>query len=238
MGKRSKSNELQVLSYLKPQLKHPTIIKDSLRQLQRGYDGESQFYDMMQENLSEHCLPICDRPLKSDGSIFQIDYLFIINNTIYMYEIKNYTGDYYLQNDRWYIVRSKREIRNPLLQHERSRYLLKNLLQNFPKHFEVKSFIVFVNESFMLCQAPLNPSIIFPTQIIRHIQTLNRHVGLTSNTRSISIIFNHAFLILVNANASWIIFNEAARVTFNSNFTNEGNVEIFNITPIFTSSTM
>lgn|SRR5690625_729644 len=183
MEKRSKANELQILTYLSPRLKHPTTIKGRLQQLQRGYNGESQFYDIIKENLSEHYIPIYDLLLESDGSVFQIDCLIICNNSVYMYEVKNYTGDYYLQNDRWYIVRSKKEIRNPLLQLERSHYLLKDLIQSFPSRFKVKSFIVFVNESFMLYQAPLNTPIIFPTQIMRHIQTLNRHVGYRNNEK-------------------------------------------------------
>lgn len=176
-------NELQILTFLKPRTNLRPEIKRQLQQLQNGYAGESQFYKVIKQKLSEHCLPLFNLLLESDGSFFQIDCLILCNDTIYMYEVKNYAGDYYLHNDRWYIVRSKKEIRNPLLQLERSNYLLNELIQKFPARFEIKSYIIFVNKTFMLYQAPLDLPIIFPSQIKRHINILNRQVGPYANLK-------------------------------------------------------
>src|SRR5690625_3371907 len=192
-------DELQTLTYLKPRLKLTPESELRLQQLENGYTGESYFHKTLMENLSKQCLPLFDLLLESDGSLFQIDCLILCHDIIYMYEVKNYVGDYFIQNNRWYIVRTNKEIRNPLMQLERGHYLLNELIHEFPERFDIKSFIVFVNEAFTLYQAPLNTSIIFPTQIMREIKMLNRQAKFNVN------------LSKQNELAEWIIEQQVKR---------------------------
>src|SRR5699024_1035902 len=138
----------------------------------RGHVGEQKFRKIIKQTLHNEHLLLYDLLLETDGSLFQIDFLIISNDTIYLYEIKNYSGDYYIRDNRWYTVRSKKEIRNPLRQLERCTYLLKQLLQKHPTQFKVESFIIFINKEFMLYEAPVHSQLIFPSQILRHMEFL------------------------------------------------------------------
>lgn len=173
MEKLSIPNELQRLTYLKPRIKFSPENELRLTQLEAGYIGETIFNKMLENQLSNHYFPLFDLLLKSDGNIFQSDCLIISNDTIYLYEVKNYQGNYYFQDDRWYRLRNQTEIRDPFLQLKKSDYLLKKLIQRHSSRFKIKSYLVFVNQSFHLYQAPINRQIIFPNQIKQHIHYLN-----------------------------------------------------------------
>src|SRR5690625_2241914 len=173
MEKLTIPNELQKLTFLKPRLKFTPENELRMNQLESGYTGEKIFNEMLQDHLTNHHIPLFDLLLKSDGNIFQVDCLIISNDTIYLYEVKNYQGNYYVQDDQWYILRTRTEIRNPFLQLNRSEYMLKKLIRKYSSRFTVKPFLIFVNPSFQLYQAPIDMQMIFPNQILQHIQFLN-----------------------------------------------------------------
>lgn len=139
--------------------------------LKKGYEGEVMF-DALTENLQCDCLILNDLLLKVNNSIFQIDTLIIVSETVYFFEVKNHEGDYYFDSDRLYKV-PKTEYNNPLLQLNRSESLLRQLLQHtgFPLPIEAK--VVFINPEFTLYQAPLDKPIIFPTQVRGYLKKLD-----------------------------------------------------------------
>jgi hypothetical protein len=97
--------------------------------------------------------------------MFQIDSL-IISETIYVYEVKNFEGDYFYDAaaDRLY-KKPKKEYNNPLHQLNRGESLFRQLLQNIGYNFPIEAQVVFINPEFTLYQAPLNRPFIFPTQV-------------------------------------------------------------------------
>src|SRR5690606_28834151 len=105
----------------------------------------------------------------------------ILQNTIYIFNVKNNDGDYYIEKDKWYFAASGKEIRDPFLQLNRSDYLLRQLLQQHGFHFSVESYLVYVNPDFLLYQAPLRKPIIFPNQLSRFVQKLNNTPGKITN---------------------------------------------------------
>ena len=109
---------------------------------------------------------------KVNNSVLQIDTALLTQGIIYLFEVKNYEGDYYIDNDRWFSI-SKTEIKNPLHQLKRNKYLFRRLLQDLGVHFSIESYLVFINPHFNLFQAPLNQSIIFPTQLKRFLKKIN-----------------------------------------------------------------
>jgi|SRR5690625_1629796 len=170
----SPSKELQVFNYVRPRLNLSSSSLRTYDTLQKGYVGEKKFYNILKQLLSSKCIVLFDLLLEINGTTFQIDCLLIFQETIYLIEIKNYDGDYYLQEGKWYSVATKKEIRSPLHQLERSELLMQQLIQRNGYHFSIKSYIVFVNESFTLYEASLQMPIIFPTQLNRFIEKLNR----------------------------------------------------------------
>lgn len=102
-----------------------------------------------------------------------MDSLLIFPESIYMYEVKNYQGDYYYDSDRFY-KKPKLEISNPLIQLNRTASLLRQLLQSLGFHLHVEASVVFINPEFTLYQAPLNKPFIFPTQLNPYFKKLNK----------------------------------------------------------------
>ncbi|WP_409296314.1 nuclease-related domain-containing protein [Peribacillus sp. SCS-26] len=127
------------------------------------------------ENLKCECLLLNDLLLKQNNTVFQIDSLLITSESIYLFEIKNYEGDYYFESDRFY-KKPKIEITSPLNQLNRSESLLRQLLQHlgFGCKIPLHASIVFINPAFTLYHSPLNAPFIFTSQIQSLITHLNK----------------------------------------------------------------
>lgn len=163
--------ELLVLGYLEKRMNLEENDRNHYYNLQRGYEGELLF-DSMTERLQGNCYILNDLLLKANNTTFQIDTLIITAETIYLYEIKNYKGDYYYEADKFF-RKPKTEITNPLYQLERSRSLLRQLIHKYGFNLPIHASVTFVNPEFTLYQAPLDKPIIFPPQINRHLNRIN-----------------------------------------------------------------
>ncbi|MBY0122792.1 nuclease-related domain-containing protein [Bacillus sp. S/N-304-OC-R1] len=139
--------------------------------LQKGYEGEVMF-DALTERLQGDCFIVNDLLLKFNNTLFQIDTLIIASDKIYLYEVKNFEGDYYLESDRLYKV-PKYEYNNPLFQLTRSESLLRQLLQNLGCNLPIEAKVVFINPEFTLYKAPLDNPFIFPTQIKKYLNKVD-----------------------------------------------------------------
>ncbi|WP_328589288.1 nuclease-related domain-containing protein [Litchfieldia alkalitelluris] len=147
--------------------------KYHLLNLEKGYEGETKF-DLLAATLPEERFLINDLLLEVNNSYFQIDTLMISQGGIYLLDIKNFQGDYYLDADKLYTVTNDREYKNPVDQLKRSTTLLRQLLHNLKLNYLIESFVIFINPEFTLYQAPLKTPIIFPTQLDRFLQELNK----------------------------------------------------------------
>jgi hypothetical protein len=139
--------------------------------LKKGYEGEVMF-DALTEELQCDCLILNDLLLKVNNTIFQIDTLIIFSDTISVYEVKNYEGDYYYESDRLY-KKPKSEFSDPLNQLNRSESLLRQLLHNLGFTMPIDASVVYINPEFTLYQAPLNKPFILPTEVKRYLNKLN-----------------------------------------------------------------
>lgn len=150
------STELQILTYLNSRMNLSKQDRLSYKNLHKGYIGEKKFYHLLAKGLSIDCLILSDLLLKNNHTEFQIDHLLICQNKIYLFEVKNFEGDFYIQNDHWYVAATGKEIRNPLLQLQRTEFLFRHLLEHLGFDLEIKSYIILINKEFMLYQAPFN----------------------------------------------------------------------------------
>lgn len=149
----------------------PEKEKQYFSNLYKGYEGELLF-DSYIEKLQSNCLVLNDLLLKSNNTTFQIDTLLIMSDMIYIFEVKNYEGDFYFEKDKLY-TKSKVEIVSPLIQLSRTESLFRQLLNHLGFTIPVQAFVVFVNPEFTLYQAPMDSAFIFPTQINRFLKQLN-----------------------------------------------------------------
>ena len=98
---RTESIELQILRSLNSRMDLSDKEKQHYFNLKKGYEGELMF-DALTEKLQCDCLILNDLLLKLNQTIFQIDTIIIFPETIYLFEVKNFEGDFYYEGDRLY----------------------------------------------------------------------------------------------------------------------------------------
>ncbi|WP_041556410.1 nuclease-related domain-containing protein [Carnobacterium sp. 17-4] len=65
----------------------------------KGYDGEVKF-DFITEQLKCESLVLNDLYLIVRGKKFQLDTLVITAKCLFVYEVKNFEGEYYYENEK------------------------------------------------------------------------------------------------------------------------------------------
>ncbi|WP_323741822.1 nuclease-related domain-containing protein [Salinibacillus xinjiangensis] len=175
--------------------------------LRKGYEGEVKF-DSYTEKLQCDCIILNDLLLRVNSTTFQIDSLIITLDRVFLYEVKNFKGDYYYDSDLLY-KKPKIEVINPLLQLQRSESLLRQLLLSLGFNLPIDSSVVFINPEFTLYQAPLNEPFIFSTQL--------NHYFKQQNTISTKIDSKHKMLAdqLVSLHMADSPFTQVAPYEYN-----------------------
>ncbi|MES9683285.1 nuclease-related domain-containing protein [Gottfriedia acidiceleris] len=177
---RLESKDLRIYQILNARSELFDEDKAYLSYLEKGFKGEKKF-DEWTSTLSDNWLFLNDLLFECNKSEFQIDSIGINGETIYLFEVKNFEGDYYIEGDRWYKT-PKTEIKNPYEQLKRTESMLRKLLIEQKIHFKIKPHLVFVNPGFFLYNAPMNLPTIFPSQLNRLINELNmQHFKLNVN---------------------------------------------------------
>src|SRR5699024_5059442 len=95
--KPTPTNELHILNRLNPRMTFSTHDQHHYENLLKGYKGERQFYHLLRDELSTTCIVLYDLLLEYNHTYFQIDCLIIYSDTIILFEVKNYEGDFYIQ---------------------------------------------------------------------------------------------------------------------------------------------
>jgi hypothetical protein len=168
---RKKSKELLIQESLNVRMKLPNKEKSLYLHNKKGYEGEVQF-DQLLEKINIECLVLNDLLFELNGKYFQVDKIIITQQGLIFFEVKNFEDEYYIEDGKWYAL-PKKEIDNPLDQLNRSHSLLLRLLQSVGYNCSVDKHLVFVNPEFTLYHAPLNSSIVLPTQLNRLVNKLN-----------------------------------------------------------------
>ncbi|MDQ0858554.1 nuclease-related domain-containing protein [Bacillus sp. V2I10] len=184
MKRKSRSQPLELMIYrcLNSRMDLAAKEKNHYMYLVKDCEGEKWFDDWLLANAGEGII-LNDLLFEKNNTFYQIDSLFLTTHTIYLFEVKNYEGDFYLENDKWYSS-SKLEIKNPLLQLKRNESLFRRLLQENNFSFSIEAYLVFVNPEFHLYQAPSGHPIVFPSQLNRFAEKLNRKTGSLKGVHS------------------------------------------------------
>ncbi|RLQ98096.1 nuclease-related domain-containing protein [Falsibacillus albus] len=170
--KRTEPAELVLHRILAARVKMPEREMIYYLNLEKGYEGEIAF-DQWFTPYSQRLLILNDLLLETNHTIFQIDSMALSQNVLFNFEIKNYEGDYYLESDRWYTA-ANAEIKNPLLQLRKNEYLLRKLLQELGIKTHIESYLIFINPEFHLYNAPQSLPIVFPAQLNRFGEKIQR----------------------------------------------------------------
>ena len=157
---------------------HMTLSEQDQRnyyRLEKGFEGELKF-DELTDELQTDCFVLKGLLLEVGGNEFQIDTLIIFQGIIHLYDVKNYEGDYYLEDGKLYLLKGN-IVKDPLAQLRRCETLFIKLLQELGFRIPVESRLVFISPEFTLMQAPKDYPIIYPTQVNRYMKKLNKMPG-------------------------------------------------------------
>lgn len=168
---REMTGELRLLHALDRRLTLSPKDRKNYLHLLKGLKGERRF-DKLLNNLKCDHIQIHDLLLEHNGTVFQIDTLLITKEKVFVYEVKNYQGEFFFDQERFFKV-PRQEIMNPLHQIGRSAPALTQLLRKHGYNLPIQFHVVFVNPEFTLFHAEQNTPIILPTQISDHLRMLN-----------------------------------------------------------------
>jgi hypothetical protein len=165
------------------------------QRLQRGHTGEVLFAHQFKREFHNPCISLYSLNLKIGNSECQIDHLLILQHEIIPIEIKYFPGDYYFEDNRFFIAATDREINNPILQMNRTRSLFHDFLKIHRTHLTVTPYVIFVHPEFHLYHAPQHEALIFPGQVSRFIRNLHSVPHrLNAHHANIAEIFKQAHL--------------------------------------------
>lgn len=179
---RYESEELRVLKALNSRMDLAEKEKQYFLNLQKGFEGEVMF-DGYLKRIVIQSLILNDLLLEQNHSHFQIDSLMISQSHTYLFEVKNFEGEYYFDGDTFRKINGT-EVKNPLLQLERNISLLRQFFNYYGFKISIEPYLVFVNPDFTLYNAPLNRGIILPTNLNRFIHQLNNNKSTLNNQHS------------------------------------------------------
>ncbi|RKD25142.1 nuclease [Ammoniphilus oxalaticus] len=169
---RTKPSELSLLKALDTRMNLSEQDKQHLANMAKGYEGECLF-DARAALLQNECFILNDLLLPYNNSVFQIDSLILLSDALYLIEVKNFSGDFYYEHEKWYRTPHS-ELADPLLQLGRSESLLRRLLKDLGCRIPLTTLVVFINPEFTLYQAPRNKPFILPTQLNSFFRRLDR----------------------------------------------------------------
>lgn len=169
---RSEPYELIVLELLNNRMTLSYEWRKKLANRRRGYRGELKL-DPYTANLGDNVIVVNDLrlPTIDNSSHFQMDALLIESDTLSIYEVKNHYGPYYVENGLFY-TSNDYEVVDPSFQIGKSATLLRQHLRSLGLHFKVETYLVFIDPTFVLHQAPKDFPYLLEGQLENHFQTV------------------------------------------------------------------
>lgn len=177
---RSKSKELLIYEALAKRMRLITDDYYYLRAMQKGYEGECQF-DEYTKKLKSDVIILNDLALKDWRKFFQIDALIVTGDAFFLYEVKNYEGEYRWTKER--LIKSNgTKIENPLLNLDTKRVKLEIYLEKMGYTQKVHAFVVYINPEFTLVNPEEGEQYLLRSQLTRHLKTLDQQATPVENT--------------------------------------------------------
>ncbi|WP_423188659.1 nuclease-related domain-containing protein [Alkalibacterium sp. f15] len=176
---RNKPDLLTALELLDKRMTLPYREKQHLSTLSKGYDGEVIFDSLVKKYLTSDALILNDLSLVIGNTPIQIDSLMVTSNAIYLYEIKNYEGNYTNLTGQ-FRTDSGQDIVSPAGQLNRTTTVFKKLINQWDHAISIVPNVVFVNSAFFLYEAKKENPFIYLPQIISHFTSINRRCDILS----------------------------------------------------------
>lgn len=145
-----------------------------------GYEGELFLSKYLKESLEVDHIALYGLHLEDNQKEFQIDCLLILQDEIYVIEVKHFRGEYEIVRNDWRNVHNGFLIETPLVQLNRAKRLLENFLKKMQVNLKVNEVLILTNEEFILFKSDHSRNVIMRQQLRRFVNQLNsRHSNLS-----------------------------------------------------------
>ncbi|WP_194841995.1 nuclease-related domain-containing protein [Gracilibacillus salitolerans] len=153
-----------------------SIDQKRYQRLKCGYDGELLFDTFVQAQHTSFYV-LHDLQLMFNDRFCQIDSVLLANNTMYIFEVKNYAGEYYFDHDAL-CMGDQVEIENPINQRNGTESLVRSFLQFHGYDIVVKAYIIFINPQCTVFHTPVDKQLLFYSNLKRFLLKLatNSHI--------------------------------------------------------------
>lgn len=152
----------------------------------RGHQGEKIMYDWLKRNLPPHTLIIHDIWMEYRG-ITQIDLLVLINNLIWIIEVKHYNG-YFQYKDNVCSLNGYRMDKDQIAQMRNRLLIIEDIIKLSKKDFQIKGTMVFTHEN---SEISIPPEVTFETLTLNQVKRYFTHEITTTLKRSKQSILPH-----------------------------------------------
>lgn len=149
LNKRMPAKKLLYYTALAARRELDALEMYNLRTIKKGYEGECLYDKVFDEIGHENIYIIRDVYLKIGGSVTQYDSIVITENRLVMNEIKNLSGDYRFDNNKW--MKDSVELTdNVYAQLSRGKGKLLKLRNENQLNIEIEGKMIFLNDDFRL----------------------------------------------------------------------------------------
>lgn len=169
----SKPKELIIYELLQSRMEFTIENKMKYKHVLSGYQGERKFALNVLERIQANYIAMYDVLLDYNGALTQIDCFIFLPQKVLLLEVKNFRGEFMLQNEQFISLTTKNYYQNPLHQLRRAELNVQNIFQGMRVNIAIESFVVFVNPEFTLFTEK-NDRIILPTQLNSFLGRLNQ----------------------------------------------------------------
>lgn len=173
LKEREESKLLRGLNLLDRRSELNESDKRYLINLQKGYNGERFFDERVRKVMDKEVIILNDLLLRNKGMSFQIDSMILTSDTLFVFEIKNFSGKYIRNSDGFSTIKGY-EVANPLIQLNRIESFVHQLLNEWRVTMKVEASVLFVEPSFSLYQARVEDPIVLPNQVEEYLEMINR----------------------------------------------------------------
>ncbi|MGY4688713.1 nuclease-related domain-containing protein [Salibacterium sp. K-3] len=166
------SHELQCLRVLHRRMNLSPGQRQYYLSLEKGFEGEQTLNQSLLQ-LEHDTIIMNDLLIEHHHSFCQIDTLVLTYDQAYLFEVKHYEGEYYLNKNRLYLMNGK-EMKDPLLQLQRSEAFLRQTFQTLPLTLPIQGLVAYTHPFFTLYHASSELPVLLPNQLQRFIQKWNQ----------------------------------------------------------------
>lgn len=188
---RKKSKKQQWLEVMQYRRELTVIERKDLVRLTKGFAGERRMDQLVAEFLGGKVVVLDDLTIEYQGTLVQIDKIIITATTIFVIDMKNYSGKYIFRDNNWYCG-NQLLTSNILEQLRRAVRAIVGILRDHRIYLQVTGVLAFVGlEATVSVESPITEIVLQYGDIARWLYQLNQNQSFWEYPNCEEVIRNY-----------------------------------------------